>query len=74
VVSVTVEKKTCGPPSASHHLTEIGYSINISDRFRLHPQVYLLIAESYRIPEGNAFGTQKVETDCLDVDDPSDLA
>ncbi|KAJ7814303.1 hypothetical protein B0H13DRAFT_1924918 [Mycena leptocephala] len=26
------------------------------------------------IPEGNAFGTQKVETDCLDVDDPSDLA
>jgi hypothetical protein len=67
-------KKTSGSPSASHHLTEIGYSINICDRFRLHPQVYLLIAELYRILEGNAIGTQKVETDCLDVDDLSDLA
>ncbi|KAJ7852708.1 hypothetical protein B0H13DRAFT_1904481 [Mycena leptocephala] len=36
--------------------------------------VYLLIAESYRIFEGNAFGTQEVETDCLNVDDLSDLA
>ncbi|KAJ7919515.1 hypothetical protein B0H13DRAFT_1868438 [Mycena leptocephala] len=37
-------------------------------------RVYLLIAESYRILEGNAFGTQEVEMDCLDVDDLSDLA
>ena len=58
----------------SHHLTEFGYSINIFDPFLLHPQVYLLIAESYRILEGNAFGTLEVETDCLDVDDLSDLA
>ncbi|KAJ7807587.1 hypothetical protein B0H13DRAFT_1928932 [Mycena leptocephala] len=37
-------------------------------------RVYLLIAESYRILEGNAFGTQEVETDCLNIDDISDLA
>ncbi|KAJ7916646.1 hypothetical protein B0H13DRAFT_1870981 [Mycena leptocephala] len=42
------------------------------------PLIFLIpsdcIHESYRILEGNAFGTLEVETDCLDVDDLSDLA
>ncbi|KAJ7922100.1 hypothetical protein B0H13DRAFT_1866169 [Mycena leptocephala] len=36
-------------------------------------RVYLLIAESYRILGGNAFGTQEVQTNCLNVDDLSDF-
>jgi hypothetical protein len=51
-----------------------GDEINLDSITSYSVHKYLLIAESYRILEGNAFDIQEVETDCLNVDDLSDAA